>query len=150
MSENKPKVLVGTEEEERVGRALLLWLNTWPEKPVARIDFEELPADGVGMTLSAIQAAFKTRQFIDGSYEAQYQFKIVYRLQPGDNDSRLSADEALNRLGAWAERSPVKPELGENVLVRSVQRDSCASLFAAYDDGSRDHQILMNLRYEVR
>ena len=150
MSENKPKVLVGADEEERVGRALLLWLNTWPEKPVARIDFEDLPADGVGMSVSTIQAAFKTRQFIDGSYEAQYQFKVIYRLQPGDNESRLAADEALNRLGAWAERNPVKPSLGENVLVRRVQRDSIASLYGTYADGSRDHQILMNLLYEVR
>ena len=150
MSENKPKALVGVDEEERVGRALLLWLNTWPEKPVARIDFENLPMDGAGMAVSTIQAAFKTRQFIDGSYEAQYQFKVIYRLQPGDNDSRLSADETLNCLGAWAERNPVKPQLGENVQVRRVQRDSCAALFMSYEDGSRDHQILMNVLYEVR
>lgn len=148
MSNEKVKALVSADEEQEVGRSLLLWLNSYMDKPVDRINFEFLPADGPGMMLSTIQAAFKTRQYITGGYEAQYQFKIVYRTQPDDNDSRLSADEILNAIGAWAERSATKPDIS-GARVKSVQRTTNASLFAAYDDGSRDHQILMNLIYEV-
>lgn len=147
MANDKPVTLVSAEEEQAVGRALLSWLNTYPSKPF-RINFEYLAEDVPGLMLSTIQAAFKTRQYVLGGYEAQYQFKIVYRAQPNDNDSRLAADELLNDIGVWAERSETKPDLG-NAVVRSVRRTSNASLLAVYEDGSRDHQILMTLTYEV-
>lgn len=148
-NENKPRALVSADEEKLVGRALLAWLNTCEDKPVPKIDFENLPEDGVGMSLSAIQAAAKTRQYIDGSYQAQYQFALIYRLQPEDGDSRLAADEALSKIGAWAERNEEKPALGAGMNVISVKRDSNAALLAVYDDGSQDHQILMTMLYEV-
>ena len=148
MPNEKTKELVSADEEQEVGRALLLWLNTCPDKAVDRINFEFLPKDSPGMMLSTIHAAFKTRQYITGGYEAQYQFAIVYRTQPDDNDSRLAGDEELNAIGMWAEKNYHTLDIG-SVLVRSVRRTSNASLLAVYDDGSRDHQILMNLTYEV-
>ena len=148
MASEKMSALVSAEEEQEVGRALLVWLNKYPDVPVGRINFEFLPKDSPGMMLSSIQAAFKTRQYITGGYEAQYQFKLVYRVQPDDNDSRLAADEVLNKIGTWAERNHKKPDL-KKAVVRSVKRTSNASLLAVYEDGSRDHQILMTLTYEV-
>lgn len=145
--ERKAKTLVPGDEEQLVGRSLLRWLRTYPNLP-ADIEFEHLPDDAVGMMLSSIQAAYKLEQYIDGGYLAQYQFKIVYRSQPSDNNSRLAADELLNAIGAWAERRENRPSI-TGVLVQRVQRDSGASLFATYEDGSRDHQILMSLIYEV-
>lgn len=89
------------------------------------------------------------KQYILGGYRAQYQFKIVYRTQPGTTSERLEADEILNNIGAWAEENKSSLDIGEGARVVSVRRDSNSSLFATYDDGSRDHQILMNLIYEV-
>lgn len=145
---NKELSLVSAEEEQEVGRALLVWLNKCPDKPVGKINFEFIPQDNAGMMMSTIQATLKTREYIFGGYEAQYQFALIYRIKSGGNDDRLSANEALNAIGAWAERNPEKPDLG-NAVVRSVRRTSNASLLAVYEDGSRDHQILMNLTYEV-
>lgn len=146
-NEQKPVALVSAEEERMVGRSLLVWLNTCPTL-TDRINFEYLPKDTPGIMLSTIQAVLKTRQYITGGYEAQYQFSLVYRAQPDDNDSRLAADELLNEIGIWAETSDTKPEL-DRAVVRSVKRTSNASLLAVYDDGSRDHQILMTMIYEV-
>lgn len=148
MPNDKNIALVSADEEQEVGRALLAWLNKSPEKVVDRINFEFLPKDSPGMMLSTIQAAYKTRQYITGGYEAQYQFSVVYRTQPDDNDSRLAGDEVLNAVGVWAEKNYNALDIG-SVRVRSVRRTSNASLLAVYDDGSRDHQILMNLTYEV-
>lgn len=148
MANKKTLSLVSTEEEQGIGRALLIWLNTYPDKPVDRINFEFFQKDSGGMMLSTIQAAFKTKQYIFGGYEAQYQFALVYRTKAGGNDDRLSANEALNAIGAWAEQNHENLDLG-NAVVRSVRRTSNASLLAVYEDGSRDHQILMNLTYEV-
>lgn len=145
--EIKSKYLVPGDEEQQVGRSLLRWLRTCPSIPV-EIEFEHLPDDTLGMMLSNIQAAYKLEQYIDGGYLAQYQFRLVYRSQPNDNNSRLAADEILNAVGAWAERAENRPEIS-GVLVHRVQRDSGAALYATYEDGSRDHQILMSLIYEV-
>lgn len=41
------------------------------------------------------------------------------------------------------------PSLGDGMRVRSVEASSRAALFARYDDGTEDHQILMKLTYEV-
>ena len=147
MPSEKPLTVVSADEEREVSRTLLAWLNTNPDKP-QRINFEFLPDDGTGLSLSAIQAAVKTRQYIFGGYEAQYQFALIYRSQPGDNDTRLEAVEMLNELGAWAERNAGSLLL-DQARVKTLRRTSNAALLAVYEDGSRDHQILMNLIYEV-
>ena len=149
MSSEQVKTLVSADEEQDIGRKLLVFLNGCPSIPASagRLNFEFLP-ESPGIMLSTIQAAFKTRQYITGGYEAQYQFKLVYRTSPDDNDSRLAADETLNKIGAWAEGNVSAIDLSPAV-VRSLLRTSNASLYAVYDDGSRDHQILMTLTYEV-
>lgn len=147
-NDKKPKVAVPAAEEDQVSRKLLAWLNTCPGLPCG-IRFEYLPADAEGMALSTIQAAYITRRYILGGYEALYQFRLVYRLQPGgSNDKRLAADELLNRLGDWAaEQTP--PDIGTGRRVRRIAPETRSSLAAIYDSGDEDHQILMTLKYEV-
>ena len=145
--ENK-KTLVSADEQSRVSRNLLVWLNEYTDKPVAKINYEYLGTE-TGMALSTIQAAYKVRQYITGEYRAQYQFKLVYRLIPSTNDERLTAEETLNAIGAWMEENKNSLDMGENNSVISVERDSVAALYARYDGGWEDYQILMNLVYEV-
>ncbi len=145
MDQNKPINYVSNKETEQISRKVLSWLNKFPEKPV-KIDYEYLRDDGISMALSTIQGAYKTAQYITGGYKAQYQFKVAYRLQPSKNNDRLSADEILNALANWAADNP--PDLGGPRYIR-VECDARASLFARYEDGSEDHQILMTMIYEV-
>ncbi len=146
-SEQKPIALVSAEEDDSVSRDLLVWMNTCPLLPdFVNADF--LAKDRPGIMMSTIQATPKIRQYINGGYEAQHQFAIIYRVQPDDNDSRLSAEELLNKIGIWAESSKTMPELNVGV-VRSVKRNSNAALLYVYEDGSRDYQILMTMIYEV-
>lgn len=141
------KKLVSAEEQAQVSRLLLVWLNQFPDKPVAKINFEYLEED-FGMAMSTVQGSFKTRQFIDGSYEAQHQFQVINRVLPATNDERLKADEVLDALGAWAEGAE-KPFLGEGIKVRSITRNNTAGMLARYEGGIEDHQILMTMLYEV-
>ena len=147
MPSEKPLTHSSNEEEQEISRPLLNWLNSSPYKPI-RGNFEFLPDDGIGLSISTIQAPIKTRWDILGGYEAQYQFALIYRSQPGDNDTRLEAVEMLNELGAWAERNAGSLLL-DRARVKTLRRTSNAALLAVYEDGSRDHQILMNLTYEV-
>lgn len=147
-NEQKPKTLVSAEENADVSRAVRQWLNTYPNKPLSKLDFEWLGDDG-GLCISTIQAAYKTKQFIDGSYQAQYQFKIIYRTTAKNADERMSADEVLDKYGAWAEADADSLTIADGIRVRKVKRDTAAALFARYEGDVEDHQILLTLIYEV-
>lgn len=139
---------VSNAETDNVSRKMLAWLNTYPEKPVSLIEFEYLETDKPSMALSIIQGAYKTKQYISGGYVAQYQFKVIYRVQPGrSNNARLNADELLNAMGDWMSSRSNYPDIGYRIL--RIVCDSRSSLFAAYENGDEDHQILMTMTYEV-
>ena len=142
------KKAVSAAEEYQVSRKLLVWLNTYPEKPVDLIRFEFLPADTTAMAMSTRQAAYILKKYILGGYKAEYQFKLIYRIKPGNsNDKRLKADELLDALGDWTIGQ--RPDIGEGKTVVSVEPTTRSSLFAVYENGDEDHQILMKLTYEV-
>lgn len=101
------------------------------------------------MALSTIQAAYIVRKYILGGYQAEYQFKVIYRMKPGNsNDKRLKADELLNALGDWAAIEP-PPDIGDGRRVIRIEPTTRSSLFAVYENGDEDHQILMKMNYEV-
>lgn len=147
-NDNAAKNLVSAQESTDVSRAVRKWLNNYPEKPLSKLDFEWL-SDKSGLCISTIQAAYKTKQFIDGTYRAQYQFKIIFRTTATTADERITADEVLDDYGAWAETNVDSLFVGENIRVRQVKRDTAAALFARYDGDAEDHQILLTLEYEV-
>lgn len=150
MISEKTVAIATPEEEDALERALMAFINTFPDLPfgVPIVQYEQLPADLPAMAVSLIQGTFITGKYIYGGHSAQSQFKIVYRIKPGtSNDKRLSADELLNKIGSWAAAS--KPDLGEGIHIQKIERASRSALFAAYDNGDEDHQILMKLTYEV-
>ena len=101
------------------------------------------------MALSTIQAAYIVKKYILGGYQAEYQFKVIYRMKPGNsNDKRLKADETLNALGDWA-ASEKPPAIGDGRKVIRIEPTTRSSLFAVYENGDEDHQILMKMNYEV-
>ena len=126
----------------------MAWINTYATLPVTLINFEQLKADAAGMAVSTIQAAYIVRKYITGGHEGEYQFKIIYRIKPGaSNDARLKADELLNAMGEWAKNNP--PSLGNGVRCIKCEATTRSALFAIYENGDEDHQILMKLNYEV-
>lgn len=151
--ESKKKIgLVSADEEAGISRKMVVWANNFPDSPVGFINYEQLDANSNSMALSTIQGTYITRRFICGGYEAEYQFKLVYRVFVGNsNDARLTADEILNTFGDWASTlHPLEqPYIGEGIRVLKIEPTTRSSLFAAYDDGTEDHQIMMRMIYEV-
>lgn len=153
ISNERKRTLVAAEEADKISRSMLVWANTFPDKPVTIVkyeflDIDEASGDDTAMALSTIQGTYITRQYIIGGYQAEYQFKIIYRIKPGtSNDKRLQADEMLNRFGDWARTQ--RPDLGDGINALRVEPTTQSSKFAAYEDGYEDYQILMRLTYEV-
>lgn len=150
MAGDKPKIYVTAEEEQKISRRMMAWINSYQDFPAAisKVDFEQLPAKGTGMALSVMQGAYLTRRYITGGHVAEYAFSVLYRIIPGtSNDARLKADEALNAVSDWAMQH--WPEIGEGIKVKNLETTQRAALLVPYEDGSEDHQIQMRLTYEV-
>lgn len=148
--ESKQKKLVSAEEEQDISRKMMIWANSFSDDdmPAATINYEFLAADSASVALSVIPGTYITQKYILGGHEAEYQFKIIARIFPGtSNDKRLKADAMLNRFGDWAMQND--PDLGDGIIVQSMEVSSRAALLYPYKDGSEDHQILMKMTYEV-
>lgn len=149
----KPRMLVAAEEVDKISRSMSIWANTFPESPVSLIRYEFLnidkkTGDETAMALSTIQGTYITKRFILGGYQAEHQFKLIYRVKPGEsNDKRLEADELLNHFGDWARKN--LPDLGDEIRALRVEPTTQSSKFDAYEGGYEDYQILMKLTYEV-
>lgn len=158
LTSEKPLPLVAAEEEDKISRNVLIWLNTFPDipdsvlsgNPMTPINFEFLTDNRPCMAMSTIQAPYIVERYILGGYKAEYQFKVIYRIIPGATsspDKRLKADELLDRLGDWVSQG--KPDLGPGIRALKVEATTRSSLFAMYENGDEDHQILMKMQYEV-
>lgn len=147
---SKAVAMVSASEQDQVSRVLLSWLNEYPDKPVTVINYEFLDEGKPSMALSTIQGAYKTRRYILGGYEAEYQFKVIYRARPGNsNNNRLKADELLDAFADWATSRADVPVLGDGIRFRRLETNSRSSLYGRYENGDEDHQILMTMTYEV-
>lgn len=150
MNSNKnEQIPVSSTERSQINRNVLVWLNMFPDLPVGVITTEPLlPVDAVGMALSAITSAYINKSYILGGYQAEYSFKIIYRIKPLNSiNARLDALELLNNMGDWCRAN--KPDLGDKIRVLKVSPTSQAELYAPYENGDEDYFITMKIIYEV-
>lgn len=141
-----------TWKEGGIGRNLTSWITLqFPDLPDdiyrGAVNYELLPADTKAIALSTVQGTYITQPDILGGYEAEYQFKIIYRIKPGNStNEKLMADELLNHLGEWIMTQ--KPDIGEGLHVDRIEPTTQSALFAAYDNGDEDHQIFFRMTYQ--
>ena len=114
--------------------------------PEEKLEVEYLPA-GRGLALATVKPETKVKRFISGGYEAEYTFAIVYRLAAANDEERLAAAEALDRMGIWAESRENWQALGREWNIQRVERTG-AMLKERHADGTEDHQMTVTLRFE--
>ena len=144
--EQTARELVSAAEQSAVTRAVIAWFNGYTDLPLSKVDYEYLGKTS-GLCIAVVQAAYKIKQYINGGYQAQFQFQIVYRLIADDVDSRIDADEALNEMGEWAENNVPSPPDG--ISNWKIKRDTASACMARYDNNAEDHSISMTINYEV-
>ena len=128
-------------------RRVLIWLSAYPEIPNLVQPEPMLAAGQDGMELTVISHAI-TGRYITGGYRGEYAFGVFYRLvKPSGPNERLTALQDLNRLGDYAATTPA--DLGDNVRFIRCEVTDGAKLYAPYENGDEDYQILMKLTYEV-
>lgn len=151
--QEKASVYVAVAEQDKVNRGLLAWLNQYTNFPsgVKSIDFEYLYNDKPCMALSTIQGSYIIKQYMGGEYMAEYQFKLIYRAQPGTKSDRLNMDEVLDTMADMAvsrcNQKKDMPDIGPGLKVHRLICNTRSSFFGRYEGGDEDHQILMTLTY---
>lgn len=138
-------------EAEQIARAVRAWLNTYPDKPVSKVDVEFL-GESTGLTISTVQAAYKAKSFICGGYLAQYQFAILYQAIPTTTSERLEVDEVLNNYAAWAvstAATELPQRLPPQCRFQRLTRNAVAALLGRDATGAEVHQTTFTLFYEV-
>lgn len=147
MTSEKPVTLASPSQTDDLTRQVLIWLSGYEGLPVDIIRPEPmLAAKETGMEITVIQNAI-TRRYIYGGYQGEYQFGIFYRLvKPTGMSERLEAMQTLNKLGDYAVTT--RPDW-ENVRFVKCEVTDGAKLYAPYENGDEDYQILLKLTYEV-
>lgn len=142
----KPVQLAQAQEQDEIDRLMLVWANTYPDKPVDKID-TEVAIDKQSMAIKPIQSARVVTRYICGGYKGEYAFSLTYRIRPGNSDDRrLMALELLNGFGDWAMGQ--HPYIGEGRRVLQIEPTNRATQLARYEDGDEDYQILCKMTYE--
>ncbi len=145
-SNEKPVQLAAAHEQDEIDRMMLAWANTYPDKPVDKVE-TELSLDDQSMAIKPIQSARVISRYICGGYKGEYAFSLTYRLRPGNSDDRrLMALEMLNDFGDWAMSQ--HPYIGEGLRVLRIEPTNRATQLARYKDGDEDYQILLKMTYE--
>lgn len=147
MAANKPIAYATPAQTDDITRKVLIWLSAYRDIPAYIRPEPMLAAKEDGMELTVISHAI-TRRYIYGGYQGEYQFGVFYRLtKPTGSDERLTALQDLNKLGDYAAATPA--DLGEGVRFIRCEVTDGAKLYAPYENGDEDYQILMKLIYEV-
>lgn len=146
--DNGSRVALPWADTEKVQEKLIAWFGTCTAIPSGlTIGFENLPENDTGICISTRQTAFYEKRYIGGGYKAQYQFYVIYRVLPTDQQDNLDAINLLDKVGAWAEQN--FDTLTISGVTQSVTRDSNAAILSVYEDGAKDYNISLTVTWEV-
>lgn len=143
------KQLPGTDisEQDLISRTLLDLINSCPYVPdgitVQYGQLEECKC----MALIAVPGAVKLKEYITGSYLAQFPTALYYRSQPSDTLQRLDAQKTIDNIGQWLEAAEY-PQIDGSREIERIYRVSASELVYRGEDGTEDWQILITLEYK--
>lgn len=134
-------------EQSIISKMLILIFNECPYLPegITRVEFNNVTEGGIG--LIAMQGANKTSEYIDGSYEGQYPFQLVYDSRPSTSSKRIERQNVIDLMGEWAELLEEYPPLDGNRAIYDIRRTSSSNLLYRDEAGNEKYQITMNLLY---
>lgn len=156
MADSRAPVLT-VSEQDAISKALILLLQ---QNPIftgkTAYNLQDIKDNGMG--LYPLQGTVYEKKYLDGSFYANYAFAIRYRIALKDDEKKSREQEKLSKLGQWLEGDPVTvgtatyqlteyPALTDGREIREITRTSDVFLADAFDDGTVDYQIQLQLKY---
>lgn len=141
-------VLLNSNEQRGIAKALLDWLRTCPSMPSnMKLAYQNL-GDNSGMSLHTLKGTVKREEYVDGSYEGYYPFAIYLRDTPDSTNTRLECTDILDTIGAWVDEQDTYPELSDNRIIESINQVANATLIKRFENGVEDYMATFELIFE--
>lgn len=140
-------------ESVTIEQSLLVFLNTWPDKPF-EIKLDELEKRDSSMMFQPLSGVKKIRKYVNGSYNGEFTFAVYVRAITSDTKTKLNARRILTSLDEWmSEKNEKKeyinlPALSSGNTAIKIEMTSTPSIAASYDNGTDDYQAIFTLSYK--
>lgn len=149
MSENENVTLTTTAEQQLISKTFLDIINSCPNIPNALIIQYGSLDDCESMCLIPNGKAIYTKQWINGSYEAQFPASLIYRVRPADTLKRLEAQKVIDSVGEYLENMSY-PKIDNDKTIQKIERLSNSELVYRDESGIEDWQLNLNLIYKYK
>ena len=148
MSENEKNALTTATEQQLISKIFLDIVNGCPDIPNLTVQYGILD-DSESMCLIPNGKAIYTKQWISGSYEAQFPASLIYRVRPADTLKRLEAQKVIDQIGEYLENMSY-PRIDGNRTIQKIERLSNSELVYRDESGIEDWQLNLNLIYKYK
>lgn len=146
MADLKP---ISIADMESMSEAVLTIVSSYPGLPSAistkKIYWQYL-ADDECIGIFTLQGGVYLKKYIDGSYVAQFPFRIIYKCNPTANYSRINKQNLVENIGKWLETSKVTLK-DEHVDIQSIERTSPVYTSDVKDNGFTLYTQSLNIKY---
>lgn len=137
-------------DKENAQSAILELVLGYPDFPKTfRADNKTVKWNGIGTSTSIgifpLPGAIYLKKYVSGSYMAQMPFQIVFRSSPTTNKASIDAQELLEGLGRWLEKSGIEFK-DPHMQLEGIDRTS-AVLSTMQNEKQVDYGINMQLKY---
>jgi len=153
----KDENILNSIEESQIRTAIFQFFAACPFIPESvSKKYGDMDKDSIGMFCQQGSGRY-LKQYVSGTYEAQFPFFLCYRAQPTSNGTRINAEELLDSVAQWLCGNAVCyrdkdyqieafPLLTDN---RRIEKIEAGNVFMAdkAEDGTIDYQVLLNLKY---
>lgn len=150
-------------EQQMIAVAVQEILESFPELPEeirkSGIAFQRLRPDRLCMGFASMPGATKTREYLDGSYDAQFPFQLIYRTMPTTDAERFERYNLIDRVALWLEGNELEdaegkryclkgyPPLSDGREITGITATTLTTLINRSESGYEDYQGLFRVNY---
>lgn len=147
MAEEKKKLSI--EEQESIAEAVLRIVAAYPDFPktitAKKINLDDLK-DAESIGIFPVTGAVVLKQYVSGSFEAQFPFTLCYKCTPTTNAAVVSKRNVLDGLAKWLEEIEY-PALTDGRDIQKIERTTTTVLAGKDESGNSIFQCGCKLRY---
>ena len=144
---NKPAVPIS--EQTRLIEFVIELIKAMPEVSELQVNLNFVDASHDMICVRLSKDTYKIAEYVDGSYEAQLAFSVIYRrLHVTGIDERLAAIDLVNRIGSALEAIEIFDTGIDGVEVSCISQKESAGLLYRDSSGIEDNGASFILRYD--
>ena len=150
-------------EQQMLAIAVQKLLESFPELPKeiqkSGVAFQRLQPDRLCMGFAPVAGAIKTKEYLDGSYDAQFPFQLIYRTMPSTDSERFDRYNLIDKIALWLEGGVLEdaegnsyqlksyPILSDDREITNIEATTLTTLINRSESGYEDYQGLFRVEY---